>query len=419
MAKAKDTRVQERCTYAGPSLLWTGLLLYLGRMGARRQINYELDTPAAVANLNRLSGDTQERAPDHGTLAHYLSHVLPTELPRLRRWMIRRLIRMKALDHARLFGYFLVAVDGTEQLRFTRRHCPHCLEQTVHGQKQYYHTVLEAKLVTPDGYALSLASEFIENVEAGADKQDCELKAFHRLAQRLKRDFPQLRICLLLDGLFANGPVMTVCERNRWKYITVFKEGSLPAVWDEFVTLLGLAGENRLVLEGEDREQAFGWVEGLELIDEQKRRHVFDALQCVETEAKSGKTTRFAWITNFRITPETVRKLANRGGRLRWKIENEGFNIQKNGGANLEHAYSGEERAGKNFYLLMQIAHIIEQVMDHATVLGASCRKVFGSLKNMCRRLLDAFRYLLLPAEDALPEEPALPGRAALVFDTS
>ena len=30
-------------------------------------------------------------------------------------------------------------------------------------------------------------------------------------------------------------------------------------------------------------------------------------------------------------------EISNHGGRLRWKIENEGFNVQKNGGFGLEH----------------------------------------------------------------------------------
>jgi hypothetical protein len=64
----------------------------------------------------------------------------------------------------------------------------------------YYHPVLEAKLVTANGFSFSVMSEFIENVDLSADKQDCERKAFYRLAKRLKARFPRWPICLLLDG---------------------------------------------------------------------------------------------------------------------------------------------------------------------------------------------------------------------------
>ena len=74
---------------------------------------------------------------------------------------------------------------------------------TQNGKTLYYHNVLEAKLVTPNGFALSLMTEFIENPGENPTKQDCELKAFYRLAQRLKKQFPRLPILLTMDGLFV------------------------------------------------------------------------------------------------------------------------------------------------------------------------------------------------------------------------
>lgn len=48
------------------------------------------------------------------------------------------------------------------------------------GTILYYHPVLEAKLVTANGFAFSLMTEFIENAPPPAGPQDCELKAFYR-----------------------------------------------------------------------------------------------------------------------------------------------------------------------------------------------------------------------------------------------
>jgi len=48
---------------------------------------------------------------------------------------------------------------------------------------------------------------------------------------------------------------------------------------------------------------------------------------------------------------------------LRWKIENEGFNEQKNGGYNLQHKFSRTSfNASQNYYQCLQIAHIINQL---------------------------------------------------------
>ena len=53
-------------------------------------------------------------------------------------------------------------------------------------------------------------SEFLSYTEGdqASSKQDCELKAFKRLAEKIKKRFPRLPIQILLDGLYPNGPVM-------------------------------------------------------------------------------------------------------------------------------------------------------------------------------------------------------------------
>ncbi len=115
--------------------------------------------------------------------------------------MVQRLLRMKALDAARLLGQPVLLIDATGVLCFHRRHCPHGLVQRIGKQTLYFHHVLEAKLLGPGGVVVSLDSEFIENADAADSqgksaqeiKQDCELKALHRLLPRIKKAYPQLR----------------------------------------------------------------------------------------------------------------------------------------------------------------------------------------------------------------------------------
>jgi hypothetical protein len=373
-------------------------MLFLLKLGARRQLRFELDTPEALENLNRLSGCHQEAMAHGDTLDHFLGHVPTEALEQLRHQMIQRLIRMKVLDGDRLFGHFLVVLDGTGQLHFNQRHCEHCLTQTKDGKTTYYHHVLEAKLVTAAGMAFSIGSEFIENSAPKATKQDCELKAFARLVPRLKNDFPQLLLCLCLDALYAKGPVMRICEDNGWKYFITFKKGSMPAIWREYRSLRRLCPAHRKTLVGADGStQRFAWVHDMEHIDDQKRHHRLHALQCLERDAHERRV--FAWLTNFDIDADNVASLANGGGRQRWKIENEGFNIQKNGGFNLEHAYSNGQRQIKNFYLLLQIAHMILQLMERGSLLAADCKRLFGSIRNLARRLAESMRNWLIPPE--------------------
>ena len=111
--------------------------------------------------------------------------------------------------------------------------------------------VVETKLVTPNGFAIPLFTEFVENT--GNDpKQDCELKAFYRMADKIKAHFPRLPILLTIDGLFACGPVFEVCKEHGWKFMVVLKDGSLPTVNQEFRSLLPLQPENRLTFRFSD-----------------------------------------------------------------------------------------------------------------------------------------------------------------------
>src|SRR4030067_920713 len=159
---------------------------------------------------------------------------------------------------------------GPGVLSFPQRHCPYCLTRRLsNGEILFSHPVLEAKLVTANGFVFSLMTEFIENADLQGGKQDCELKAFYRLAKRLKVRFPRLPICLLLDGLYAGGPTFRLRPLS-------LREG---------------------------QEQA---------------------------DAQQEKLTKYLWLTNFPPTSRNVDTLANQGGRLRWKIEHEGVNVHEN-----------------------------------------------------------------------------------------
>ena len=73
-------------------------------------------------------------------------------------------------------------------------------------------------------------------------------------------------------------------------------------------------------------------------------------------------------------------------GRKRWKIENEGFNIQKNGTFDIGHLYSKDSTAIKVHYLMIQIAHIIRQLLEKGVKeikeLKLKLKEISKQLKN-------------------------------------
>ena len=410
-----ETRFEPRIVYHRRFLVWWGLLLFLCKLGRLRQLDAELrdEQTEVLANVNALAETEQTTLPVSGTLSHFLVPLGPAPLVGLRTRMIRTLIRGKVLDAYRLQGAFVIAVDGTGHVSFSRRHCEQCLTQT-HGERiYYYHQVLEAKLVTWSGLALSVASEFVDNrhwsestaTSAEARKQDCELKAFTRLAPQLPKQYPQTPLCIAGDGLTACGPVLQICQENHWHFVLTFKQGRLPAVWEEFQALLAADPEPRHVVSPQDGlTLEYRWINGISYEDDQHRPHTFNALQCGVRQGDAGKL--FAWITDWRITPQNVDLIAQQGGRNRWTIENAGFNTQKNGGYELEHVYGQDEDLLQSFYLLLQIAHLIAQLVKQGSLLrrvarqyGQSLIGLYGSVRNLARRLLECLRFYRLPAE--------------------
>ena len=401
--RVSDPRHPVFITYPLSAVLTSGVLMFLLRLGARRQIGLMLRQNGPSSAKFQALFDV-ETCPHGDTVDETCKRLIVAEVQESVTRMTEILIRKKVLYRYRLFDrYFLVSIDGTGMLTFPERHCPHCLTMTRHGHTIYYHPILEAKLVTRDGLVFSLMTEFVENPAQYSNKQDCELKAFYRLAERLKKRFPRLPICLLLDGLFAGGPTFSICEKHRWKYIIVLQEKNLPSVQKEFNALLDLFPENYLHFQPADQyktRQDFHWVNDIEYVDSKNTEHTVSVARCLETKpnpkTRELKTTRFKWITNFKVKMSNVTELANEGGRLRWKIENEGFNVQKNGGYALEHVYTHHPVSAKVFYLLLQIAHTVAQLIAYGSLFRKAFPAGVGSAKNIAWRLLEAWRNVRL-----------------------
>jgi hypothetical protein len=408
-----DPRFLPFVTYHKRFLVWWGLSLFLFKLGSRRQLDYQLNTdgPQVLNNLNRLAGTKQATRPVNKTLNYFLGRVGTAAFAGLRTLLVRRLLRMKALDAARLQGKFRVVFDGSGFLVFRYKHCDHCLEHHYGNTTYYLHQVLEGKLLGPADLVISFATEFIDNRDAATTpaasaeqrKQDCELKALRRVTAQLRRDYPQLPLCFMGDALFGCGEGFQIAKDAKASYIFTFKEGRLPTVWQDFQGLLQLCPNQRVELTTPAGvRQVYRWVHDLSYTDTKGRSWTFTAIQCDEIH-KDGTTTLWAWVTDLKVNHDSVVEVATKGGRDRWLIENQGYNTQKNSGLNLEHAYS-EQGQWAAYYYLLQIAHLILQLVEKGSLLrqlaaevGKTPLQLFGSLKNMATRLLESVRYMPWP----------------------
>jgi len=361
------TDSRKRRIYSMTEVVLGALFMYIFKETSRNAYNNDWREACFRKNFFKYFGFN---LPHADAIDDVLRVLPPAELEELKVHLVGGIIEQKILRKFRFLGKFhLVAVDATGTATFEHKHCDHCLTKTSKtGVITYFHYVLEAKIVTSNGLSISIASEFIENdPERDYEKQDCEQKAFVRLAEKIKKHFPRLPICILADGLYPNNTVFDICDRNNWQFIITLKDGNLKTFQTE-VELLKATAIKRNVYRANKHTRTT--LEYAFLNDIEYSGRYFSWVACNETIVKTNGMTkshqRFVYITNVRQDQRNVIETAD-SGRLRWKIENEGFNAQKNLGYALEHKFSRKSFiAMQNYYQLLQIAHMINQMVERS-----------------------------------------------------
>jgi len=322
------TSPRGQSSYALTEIVMAGMTLFLFKKGSRNAFNNQREEAQFEKHYRRLF---KCRLPPLDTVHNVFKRLADKELETLKRALIKGLLEKKVWHSQRLLKrWFLVAIDGSGVFHFHEQHCPQCLHQTSKtGTTSYFHNVLEAKLITANGFSISLATEWIENPQGEYEKQDCERKAFRRLAATLKRDYPRLALCLVADGLYPNQGFFEICRANDWAFILTFKDGNLPSVWEAVDALQKLAAaaqrEDKRIQGQERIQQRFRWLTQIDY--HATRLHWIECLETVTTDQEQT-TTRFVHLSS--LEPDTACVAAlSRAGRRRWKIENEGLCARK------------------------------------------------------------------------------------------
>lgn len=397
-ADTKDPRNLSYTEYSNSELL--GTMFYKGIAGieSMQSMTYEFNRESVVKNLYRFMGESgKEYLPHAVTVNEYLERLDPDELQKVQQEQVYGLIRSKAFYDARFQKKWLVIVDGTQTYSGSRKLNDGCLERhynkgTEDEKVNYHCDVLEAKIVFGESLVVSIASEFIENNGEDAErqknmseeerKQDCETKAFKRLSVKIKKAFPRLPIILLADSLYASEPVMEICRDNGWGFIIRYKTGSIPSITEEYENI--------------PEKEISGHAEYINDIDYNGKP--VNMLRFWEEKIVKGEAVRtgFQWLTSIRITQKNAEKAAA-AGRKRWKIENEGFNRQKNWQGDITHACSHNAAAMKNHYLMTQISDMVKQLYEWFCLKAKGIKK---KQKNISSELLESFGQQLTERED-------------------
>ena len=378
--KIPDPRNPKKIKHKHTVLIIYGILSFVYQMSSRREANREMTRPMFVENLRFLFPDL-ESIPHHDTLMRLLERIDVSALESAHIELLRRFIRNKKFYRHLIANCYPIAMDGSQKFARDTQWAAECLSRDLKCKDgvhtQYYVYVLEANLAFHNGMSIPLMSEFLSYTEGdtATSKQDCEQKAFKRLAARLKQEFPCLPVMVLLDGLYPNGPIMDLCRKNNWQFMIVLQDSSLPSVWEEYHGLRKIAEHNTREQTWGDRHQRFEWVNAIEYFYGASDRnsitiHVVTCEEQWKEIAADGsevvKRSRHAWISSEPLSTKNVHERCNLGARYRWGIE-ANFLVEKCCGYHYEHCLAYDWNAMKGYHYLMRLGHFFNVIAQHAT----------------------------------------------------
>lgn len=410
LASVNDKRNQSYITYDPELILFVIIMKNISGIISMNKMTKDFNKYEVIDNIAKVLGyEELDEIPHFDTVNNFLKKLEVTDLEKIRDYMIRELLKKRSLEKYRaLDKYWCIAIDGSQLFSFKEKHCDHCLKKE-HKNKDtgeiervtYYHTVLEAKLILGN-MTFSILTEFVENENESVSKQDCEINAAKRLMKKLKYKFRKLNICILCDSLYACEPIYKLFDEYKWKFIFRFKEGRARTLWAEIQSIKGIGNSehtSNLTCKSGDMDLDLTYIN-----DVSYQNRLINAVDFTETIYKKLKNTsttektckNFVFVTNIKFTKRNAFKVVV-AGRSRWKIENEGFNNQKNIRYDIEHACCLDYQAMKNHYLIVQIADILRQLLENSSKVIKELK--FG-IKEISSKILESFRREPLTFED-------------------
>jgi hypothetical protein len=343
------------------------------------------DNLKSIYGLKTIPCDTQLRT--------ILDPVSPDELKPLFKEVVEQVRQRQVLAQLKFRGHYLVSLDGSGYFSSTQIHCASCLQKQSHktGQVTYAHQALVGAIVHPDFKAvIPLAPEAIVKQD-GATKNDCERNAAKRFLAQLRQDYPEWPFIITQDALSANAPHLQELHQHNLRYILGVKAGDHAFLFDYVATAHQAGQTTEYECKVKGVLHRFRFINQVPL----NASHPDLLVNFIEYwEIDGNKVQHFCWITDLTVTTANVFELM-RGGRARWKIENETFNTLKNQGYHFEHNYGhGQQFLSVNLAALMLLAFLVDQAQQLASTLFQAVLKKEGSRKQLWEHVRALFYTL-------------------------
>lgn len=340
-----------------------------------------------VFHIERIPSDTQMR--------EILDPVDPEELRPLFGDVFRQLQRGKALEPFQFYrNHYLLALDGTGYFSSQTIHCASCLQKVNKTTEEvtYHHQMVGAVIVHPDiKEVIPLAPEPIQKQD-GATKNDCERNATRRLLAKIRQQHPHLKLIVTEDGLSSNAPHVRDLLDYGMHFILGVKPGDHAFLFEQVEARRREGRAPKLSRKDGNLTCEVSWVYSVPLNESNQDLQV-DFLEYNEYDQDGKCLKHFTWITDLPITLQNA-WLFVRGGRARWRIENETFNTLKNQGYQYEHNFGhGQQNLSVIFAMLMMLAFLVDQTQQICCPLFRAVFKKLGSKRALWDNLRSHFRH--------------------------
>src|SRR5436305_9943281 len=250
--------------------------------------------------------------------------------------------------------------------------------------------MLGAAIIHPDVRAvIPLMPEPIVQQD-GTSKNDCERTAAKRFVAQLRQDYPHLKCIITEDSLSSNAPHIETLHDHQLHYILGVKAGDHAWRFKQ-VEAADQAGR---VTHYTRHDRSAGLVHRFRFVNQVplNASNTDVHVNFIEYwEIQGEHVQHFSWVTDIRVSQRNVYRLM-RGGRARWKIENETFNTLKNQGYHFEHNYGhGTQNLSVVFALVMMLAFLVEQTQQRCCALFQAVWGKLGSKRLLWERMRALF----------------------------
>ena len=314
--------------------------------------------------------------------------------------LFARLQRGKILEDFRFLGKYLISLDGSGYFSSTAIHCSNCCTRHYKsGQITYQHQILAAALVHPDSrIVFPFAPEPIIKSD-GQEKNDCERNAAKRWIEKFRREHFLLPAITLADGLSSNAPFVTILRNSGLSFILVAQESDHKYLFD---WLNAADKEDAPTLDETTKDGTYKTWQYMKDVPLNSAKDTCRVNVVRYIETKGGNTRTWVWVTDLEVNEKTAREIA-RGGRCRWKIENETFNTLKNQGYNFEHNYGhGNKYLSTLMAHIMLLAFFVDQILQGLDKKFQACYAKMKSKASLWERMRSVLIHYILESFDDL-----------------